>query len=535
MATVQMLQIPFPEFYHKVGITKIQDQNPIDSNNFLLKNLHIQRKNITFATELDMLNEIVQNTERFIASIPKEQRREYGQFFTAAESAIYMADMFDFDLTKPEMHILDAGAGTGLLTAAVLQRLIRLQYQGHLHIVCYETDPNVLPILMSNLDLMKTKADFSFLVIAQNYLTSQPFEQHPHTNAQQFDYIIGNPPYLKLPKKAPEALTMPQVCYGSPNLYFLFWAMGIYNLKEDGELVYIVPRSWTSGAYFERFRKYLFEHCSIQKMHLFVSRDKVFKQESVLQETMIIKVKKTTVLPQNILVSSSATADFNDLQQYYVPYNTIVAPNQYVFLVTNQEEAEVLQRMSKLTHTLPNLDLKMKTGIIVNFRTQEVLRNETQEGAYPLFYASHIQNGRVIWPVGKQGEYIVTDRIGFLQPNGNYLLVKRFTSKEEKRRLQCGMYRQKDYPQYAYISTDNKINYIACQSLCVLYGMYALLGSTLYDQYYRILNGSTQVNSTEVNTIPMPDRQTIEAMGNELMTMPINEDNCNKIVNKWIN
>lgn len=148
---------------------------------------------------------------------------------------------------------------------------------------------------------------------------------------------------------------------------------------------------------------------------------------------MIIKVKKSIATSQNILVSSSATADFNDLQQYYVPYNTIVAPNQYVFLVTNQEEAKVLQRVGKLTHTLPNLDLKMKTGIIVNFRTQEVLRNETQDGAYPLFYASHIQNGKVIWPVGKQGEYIVTDRKGFLQPNGNYLLVKRFTSKKKKR------------------------------------------------------------------------------------------------------
>jgi adenine-specific DNA-methyltransferase len=64
--------------------------------------------------------------------------------------------------------------------------------------------------------------------------------------------------------------------------------------------------------------------------------------------------------------------------------------------------------------------------------------------------------------------------------------------------------------------------------------MYALFGSLLYDQYYRILNGSTQVNSTEVNTIPVPDRTTIEAMGKELMTMVVNEENCNKIVDKWI-
>ena len=483
---------------------------------------------------MELLADIVNNTERFVASIPKEDRKRYGQFFTAEKTAVHMASMFDFDLSKPNLNILDAGAGTGLLSAAVIQRLVELGYRGHLHLVCYETDPNVLPVLINNLELMKEEADFSFLVLAENYITSQQFGLLFDENANQFDYIIGNPPYVKLHKSAPEALAMPQVCYGSPNLYFLFWAMGIYNLKEGGELVYIIPRSWTSGAYFEKFREYLFQQTTIQEINLVTSRDKVFKQESVLQETMIIKVKKTTDKPKDVIDSSSSTSDYDDLQRYSVPYNIIVSKNQYVFLVTNQDEANVLDRMSKLKFTLPELNLKMKTGIIVDFRTREVLRNESQSDAFPLFYSSHIQDGKVIWPIGKQGEYIVTDKQSFLQPNGNYLFVKRFTAKEEKRRLQCGMYREKDYPQYKYISTQNKINFIACQSLCLLYGMYALFGSLLYDQYYRILNGSTQVNSTEVNTIPVPDRTTIEAMGKELMTMVVNEDNCNKIVNKWI-
>lgn len=86
---------------------------------------------------------------------------------------------------------------------------------------------------------------------------------------------------------------MPSVCYGSPNLYFLFWAMGIHNLKQEHELVYIVPRSWTSGAYFKKFRQYLFQYCVITDMHLFESRNKVFDGESVLQETLIIKIKKS--------------------------------------------------------------------------------------------------------------------------------------------------------------------------------------------------------------------------------------------------
>ena len=42
-----------------------------------------------------------------------------------------------------------------------------------------------------------------------------------------FDYVIGNPPYMKIPKDAPEATAMPEVCYGAPNLYFNFCVYGI--------------------------------------------------------------------------------------------------------------------------------------------------------------------------------------------------------------------------------------------------------------------------------------------------------------------
>ena len=86
---------------------------------------------------------------------------------------------------------------------------------------------------------------------------------------------------------------MPDICYGAPNLYFLFTGNGSYSvLKNNSEMVFIIPRSWTSGAYFNAFRQKLFSESIIEHMHLFVSRDKVFENESVLQETMIIKPPK---------------------------------------------------------------------------------------------------------------------------------------------------------------------------------------------------------------------------------------------------
>ena len=207
-------------------------------------------------------------------------------------------------------------------------------------------------------------------------------------------------------------------------------------------------------------------------------------------------------------------------------------------MVTNQEEIEVLERLNEWKNTLPSLGLKMKTGLTVDFRNWEVLRDNAEDRAVPLFYSQHIQNGRVVFPVGKEHEYILTDQPGLLQPNANYLFVKRFTSKEESRRLQCGVYLARRYPKYSKISTQNKLNFVTGLdglSECVTYGLYVLFNSTLYDSYYRILNGSTQVNSTEVNAMPVPSMSVIERMGQELMvTKDMSVSACDQILRSYV-
>jgi adenine-specific DNA-methyltransferase len=141
----------------------------------------------------------------------------------------------------------------------------------------------------------------------------------------------------------------------------------------------------------------------------------------------------------------------------------------------------------------------------------------------------------VQFPIQKEREYVVTNQRGLMQDNKNYLFVKRFTVKEEPRRLQCGVYLAKEYPQYAKISTQNKINFIDGvqieMSECLVYGLYVLFNSTLYDAYYRILNGSTQVNSTEINAMPVPDLECVQEMGRKLIkSRDFSEKNCNLIL-----
>lgn len=487
-------------------------------------------------TQHNILDEVVENTNAFIDSVPKSQRKKFGQFFTTAKTAMYMAALFCIDLDKEELSLLDAGAGTGILSAALLDRIYQSGYTGKVNLTCYETDSMVFPILERNLKVAKEKYGINYSIKTENYITSQYFGIGTliDEDSCKYDYIIGNPPYLKISKDAPEALSMPLVCHGAPNLYFLFWAMGIYNLKPDQELVYIIPRSWTSGAYFKKFREYLFDNAVITDIHLFESRDKVFGGESVLQETIIVKVKKTRTEPETIDITTSSDSEFSDVRKFEAPYHTVVQKNHYVYLITDEKDANVIGRINNLPQTLPDIKLKMQTGIIVDFRTREVLRDNMEDGAFPLLYAQHIKDGRVVWPLGKEGEVIHTDHSAYLQENSDFLLVKRFTSKEEKRRLQCGIYLKQRYSQFKYISTQNKVNFVKCDSPCIAYGLYVLLNSSLYDAYYRILNGSTQVNSTEINQIPIPSRDVIEKMGRELMHHELTVVNCDNIIDRWI-
>ncbi len=197
---------------------------------------------------------------------------------------------------------------------------------------------------------------------------------------------------------------MQEVCYGAPNLYFIFAAMGLSNLDADAEMVYIIPRSWTFGAYFKRFRQYFLTEGKLEHIHLFVSRNKVFDKEDVLQETMIIKVRKTDIIPEEITITSSKSSrDFDNLTSLTVPYNLVVSGNDYyVYLVTEEKDIAVLKQLHKFKKTLPEIGLKMKTGLTVDFRNREILRDETEEGAIPLFYSQHIKHGEVQFPIKKK-------------------------------------------------------------------------------------------------------------------------------------
>ena len=149
-------------------------------------------ENGTYITNDIAEQRAIENTERFIASVPKAKRKKYGQFFTNSTTAKFMASLFCFDLSKQKIEILDAGAGTGILAAAVVQKLYELGYVGKIYVTCYETDELVMPILEENMALCNKLHNVYYTIKRENYVTSQNFSNSTSFNNEdyQYDYLL---------------------------------------------------------------------------------------------------------------------------------------------------------------------------------------------------------------------------------------------------------------------------------------------------------------------------------------------------------
>ena len=102
-----------------------------------------------------MLESIIEKTSQYIENMPKKDRKKYGQFFTSMETARYMASLFVISPKQENINILDAGAGSGILSCAMIERLEKIDEIKELELTCYETDEKVLPLLKENLLFMQ--------------------------------------------------------------------------------------------------------------------------------------------------------------------------------------------------------------------------------------------------------------------------------------------------------------------------------------------------------------------------------------------
>lgn len=477
-------------------------------------------------------------TDDYIGSSQLCHRKERGQYFTPPEIASFMARLATDDGFLPT-RILDPGAGTGILSCAVCEHVVEKCMAKRIHIDAYEHDLDLRDLLYKSL-LHASKwaydrgTKLTFEIYDTDFLSSG-FDGLRIGNCKPYDLVISNPPYTKISARDPRVKSFAHVVYGQPNLYALFMAASIPLLKNRGVLVFITPRSYAAGHYFKAFREAFFSEMHPVHTHLFDSRKEVFSNQAVLQESVILKAIKGGTSNHLVISSSRNGNDLNSCRENRVPLSyALYQDNGYfVFrLPLDDFDDIVIEIVDSWNAKLTDYGFQISTGPVVPFRTREFLSAgivACNRDLVPLLWMSNVQPMRTIWPyncaqtrdAAKQfiENCIRTRSARLLLPNKTMVLLRRFSAKEEKRRLTASPLLEGQF-KFTYLGVENHVNYIhrpaGLMSPDDARGLAALLNSALLDRYFRICNGNTQVGAIELRHMPLPPLETITSLGREL-------------------
>ncbi|HPD30715.1 MAG TPA: Eco57I restriction-modification methylase domain-containing protein [Phycisphaerae bacterium] len=467
------------------------------------------------------------------ASLDRTRRSALGQFFTPPATAQFMASMCS--VVQPQVHLLDAGAGLGALTAAWVNQICsRSSRPSSVRLTAYEVDTTLLPALRQTMSACRQACEAAgiacewviheadFIEAAVERLAPGLFraEDHPFTVA------ILNPPYKKFHADSRTRRLLRQMNIETTNLYAAFLALALLSLEVGGELVAITPRSFCNGPYFRPFRQHLFRHASLTHVHVFEARDHAFRDDEVLQENVIIRAVKGVSQQPTVSVSQSETPDDLIDTQREVGFDRVVRPGDhqaFIHLVPDGQGDHLADAMVSLPCTLDDLGISVSTGRVVEFRARQWLRAEPAADTVPLIYPTHFDAGVVRWPKAetKKPNAIVcnSESASLMVRAGVYVLVKRFSAKEERRRLVAAIFDREHVP-CEMVGFENHLNYFhergAPLGRELAKGLWAFLNSSALDSYFRQFNGHTQVNATDLRSLHYPSRESLVTLGGQL-------------------
>lgn len=211
-------------------------------------------------------------------------KKELGQVMTPPNIVSHMIDILH--LSQEEIHqsyFLENSCGEGAFVKELLRRGVPRE-----HIYACDIDPD---ISVSVRELLPT----------ENFFLGDAFEL-PQKLARRFDFVVGNPPYLRT-KNIPEERRAflrdnCELCHGMFDMYLAFFDLGLKMLKTEGALVYITPSSFTKSASGEALRDLIEKAHLLRWFEEFDPDDKVFDDVSAYPcITILSKTRGEEIAP----------------------------------------------------------------------------------------------------------------------------------------------------------------------------------------------------------------------------------------------
>ncbi len=494
-----------------------------------------------------MISEIRHKQKEFSQKTSNEDKKILGQYFTDSPIAEFMSNLIDVQILNPNhVRLLDCGAGHGMLTASTALYLLK-KGVNNVEATLYEIDKTIIKHLSEVLEgvkviFAKERKTFIYNIINKDFVTHRP----DLNKKSKFDIAVINPPYFKYSvKESVYAKKTSDLFKGDPNIYASFIAITLSAMAKNGQVVVISPRSFLNGLYFKGFRKYLLDNSRLELIHIFNSRKEVFEDSDILQENIIFKIIKNNENYTEITISScKSISDLRTPNIRMYPRNIIIDASNSEAIIRvpeTEKDFQILQKAEELPSTFTDEGYFISTGPVVEHRTKTFLTtNHSQLGQVPLIKAHNVLINGISWTGNNKKDLSFELNPNFekhLLSNKRYLILKRFTSKDERRRLVAGVYNP--IKNIEFIAITNKLNYIGRKdselSIDEAKGLSILFNSKFMDHYYRCISGNTQVNATDIRIMKTPTREQIIQLGKHAANFNKLDDDTIEQINKILN
>ena len=321
-----------------------------------------------------------------------------------------------------------------------------------------------------------------------------------------FDIVIGNPPYVQVPKGIYSKNNFPYSegkDKGKQNLYKLFTELAFNLLKENGVSTYILQSSLMCDISSQYTRELLLSKTEIKIFIEFPkkSSDKdgqVF--DSVLQGTCVFLFKKTIPKPDYYFKISidNNVKTLENLVFENVLQNKIfdLYPNGFYIPLVRQGELEIINKVRQNTDIFNDSIEIIKQGDLNLTSERDYFSEDKTE--IKLYRG---RNTHKYYLDNNIEEFVVKNyKVEIIQENYNhtFLICQQITGTTDEYRLH---FSKTENEQYLFGNSVNKIK-LKVGTLNNLF--LGLMNSNFMDWFFRKTSTNNHVNGYEIEQLPIP-------------------------------
>ncbi|MBS1570930.1 MAG: Eco57I restriction-modification methylase domain-containing protein [Bacteroidetes bacterium] len=169
-----------------------------------------------------------------------------------------------------DKYILEPSCGDGAFLKEIVKRYINTCQKNEFNIseIIERLEKYIFAVELDKVEFEKCINNLDKLVVSlgiNEKINWKIFNENTLTfykkHLQFFDYIVGNPPYIRIHNLDMETRDLLksefQFSEGTIDIYLSFFEIGFKMLKKIGKLGYITPNSYLHNSSYQKFRDYL--------------------------------------------------------------------------------------------------------------------------------------------------------------------------------------------------------------------------------------------------------------------------------------